>query len=48
MVADLSVRTQRRFDELVAKGIDTYFDEVRADIVGKRDREELNDYRAMR
>ena len=39
MVADLSVRTQRRFDELVAKGIDTYFDEVRADIV-ERDRED--------
>ena len=39
MVADLSVRTHRRFDELVAKGIDTYFDEVRADIV-ERDRED--------
>ena len=39
MVADLSVRTQRRLDELVAKGIDTCFNEVRADIA-ERDRED--------
>ena len=39
MVADLDVRTQRRLDELLAKGIDTCRDEVRADIA-ERDRED--------
>lgn len=39
MVANLDVRTQRRLDELVAKGIDTCFDEVRTDIA-ERDRED--------
>jgi cytidylate kinase len=46
MVADLDVRTQRRLDELVATGIRTHFDEVRADIA-KRDREDAQrDYGA--
>ncbi|MEE2627372.1 MAG: (d)CMP kinase [Candidatus Latescibacterota bacterium] len=46
MVADLDVRTQRRLDELVATGIRTDFDEVRADIA-KRDREDAQrDYGA--
>lgn len=39
MVANLDVRTQRRLDELVAKGISTCFDEVRTDIA-ERDRED--------
>tara|TARA_Y100001933_G_scaffold244193_1_gene273695 strand:+ start:653 stop:1327 length:675 start_codon:yes stop_codon:yes gene_type:complete len=39
MVANLDVRTQRRLDELVAKGIGTCFDEVRTDIA-ERDRED--------
>tara|TARA_Y100001978_G_scaffold193467_1_gene199593 strand:- start:7350 stop:8024 length:675 start_codon:yes stop_codon:yes gene_type:complete len=39
MVANLDVRTQRRLDELVAKGIATCFDEVRTDIA-ERDRED--------
>jgi cytidylate kinase len=46
MVADLDVRTHRRHAELVAKGLDTSFNQVRADIE-RRDLEDAQrDYGA--